>query len=93
MTFGGPPEMYAKPPEQDVWRRRVEELQSEIWSARRAVLSRKLDHWWRVRHVNGNIVASSGEGYANRADRDDMLNFLWPDLPEPIDLDKAEEVR
>ena len=39
------------------------------------------DHWWRVRHGNGNIVASSGEGYRNASHRDKMVAKLFPNLP------------
>lgn len=29
----------------------------------------RADEWrWRLRHVNGNIIADSGEGYTNKAD-------------------------
>lgn len=39
------------------------------------------DHWWRVRHDNGHIVASSGEGYRNASHRDQMAAKLFPGLP------------
>ena len=28
---------------------------------------------WRVRHINGNIIAQSSEGYNNRSDRDESF--------------------
>lgn len=36
------------------------------------------DHWWRLRHRNGHIVASSGEGYRNASHRDRMVERLFP---------------
>lgn len=85
MTFGGPPEMYAGEPEQDVWQRRVDELQVEVYS-RRNILG-KVKHYWRIRHENSEIMAQ-GQGYADKRDRDHAVNFLHPDLPEPIEVEK-----
>jgi uncharacterized protein YegP (UPF0339 family) len=42
-----------------------------------------LDGWrWRVTSThNGQVVATSGEGYENRAHAIDMVNRLWPNQP------------
>lgn len=77
--IGGPPEMYAYPPEQDVWRRRVDELQVEVYS-RRNILG-KVKNYWRVVHENSEIMAQ-GQGYADKRDRNSAVDLLFPDLPE-----------
>lgn len=38
-------------------------------------------HRWRVRALNGNLVATVGEGYENRAHRDRMTESLFPTFP------------
>lgn len=82
-SFGGPPQMYAGKPDPDR-SRRVDQLQVEFYS-RRNILG-KVKHYWRVRHENSEIMAQ-GQGYSDPRDRDSAVKFLWPDLPEPVDLD------
>lgn len=83
--IGGPPEMYAIPPEQEVWKRRVDELQVEVYS-RRSIRGR-VKHYWRIRHINTHIMAQ-GQGYSDKRDRDSAVDFLFPDLPEPVEVEK-----
>lgn len=35
-------------------------------------------HRWRAREDNGHILADSGEGYRNEADRDKIVARLFP---------------
>jgi len=37
---------------------------------------------WRLRHDNGNIVADSGEGYANRADARNGIESVRRNAPD-----------
>jgi uncharacterized protein YegP (UPF0339 family) len=37
---------------------------------------------WRLTHWNGNILATSSEGYHNLADCEDIVNSLWHYIAE-----------
>ena len=43
--------------------------------SRKPLLKRR-QYYWRIRHANGNIVADSGEGYYNKADRNEAYYRL-----------------
>lgn len=39
------------------------------------------DWGWRRRAANGQVIATSGEGYRNKADALDMVARQYPDIP------------
>ena len=41
--------------------------------------SYELDHRWRARGRNGEIIAS-GEGYTSKANRDHVIELMWPGI-------------
>lgn len=79
----------------DMWISRggvVRELENGIWRTKVDEFEFKLEFYeddageyrWRLAAINGNIVATSGEGYANREDCRDIANkiFLTTFQPE-----------
>jgi len=42
---------------------------------------------WRVVHTSNGETMASGEGYADRRDRDHAVEVLFPDL-EPVEVDR-----
>jgi uncharacterized protein YegP (UPF0339 family) len=53
--------------------------------------------YWRLRHVNGNIMADSAEGYNSKQARDDALTTVLSAVQhwdyDNVDLDKVEAVK
>lgn len=56
------------------------QLTVEIYSRRRALLSKQREYYWRVRHDNGNITADGSQGYARKVNLMKMVGYMWPDL-------------
>lgn len=57
-------------------------LKVETYRIKRAMLSRRTEWRWRVRHTSNGEIMASGQGYANRSDMYDAINVMWPDLDQ-----------
>lgn len=49
------------------------------------------EYRWRLRHQNGNIMATGAEGYANRKDRDDAILSVSAAFAEPLEIVALDE--
>lgn len=65
-------------------------LKFEVYRARRGLLLRT--QWrWRLRARNGCIIATGGEGYANRSDAKSAIEIIRTSaITAPIHFDDAQ---
>ena len=69
----------------------VMELNNGVWSTKMDTSQFDLEFYkddageyrWRLVAENGNIVATSGEGYANRQDCTDIANKIFLETLQP----------
>src|SRR5690606_33936769 len=60
-------------------------LRAEVYRTVEGNTTQHCAHRWRVVHTSNGEIMASGEGYADKRDRDHALNVLFPDL-EPVEV-------